>query len=149
MAPFLRGLPTSVVMTERSYVSGSLPCTSGILRSTYSTHRSELQCQYTRTVTGHVRESFVIACPTPYRSQIRRLCHRSGVLFWNRQTARQHHTSRHRRPSQSSRGRASSHSLMIKALFSSQKILQNISYSPSHRIFRRMHEVLNIDKNKN
>jgi len=36
-----------------------------------------------------------------------------------------------------------------KALFSSQKILQNFSDSPSHRIFRRMHEVLNIDENKN
>jgi hypothetical protein len=31
----------------------------------------------------------------------------------------------------------------------SSKILQNFSDSPSHRIFRRMHEVLNIDKNKN
>jgi hypothetical protein len=37
----------------------------------------------------------------------------------------------------------------IKALFSSQKILQNFSDFPSHRIFRHMHEVLNIDKNKN
>jgi len=36
-----------------------------------------------------------------------------------------------------------------KALFSSLKILQNFSNSPSHRIFRRMYEVLNIDKNKN
>jgi len=36
-----------------------------------------------------------------------------------------------------------------KALFSSQKILQIFSDSPSHRIFRRMHEVLNMDKNKN
>jgi len=36
-----------------------------------------------------------------------------------------------------------------KALFSSQKILQNFSDSPSHRIFRRMHGVLNIDENKN
>jgi len=36
-----------------------------------------------------------------------------------------------------------------KALFSSQKILQNFSDSPSHRIFRHMHEVLNINKNKN
>jgi hypothetical protein len=36
-----------------------------------------------------------------------------------------------------------------EALFSSQKILQNFSDSPSHRIFRHMHEVLNIDKNKN
>jgi len=34
------------------------------------------------------------------------------------------------------------------ALFSSLKILQNFSDSPSHRIFRRMHGVLNIDKNK-
>jgi len=32
---------------------------------------------------------------------------------------------------------------------SSQKILQNFSYFPSHQIFRHMHEVLNIDKNKN
>ena len=30
-----------------------------------------------------------------------------------------------------------------------QKNLQNFSDSPSHRIFRHMHEVLNIDKNKN
>jgi len=37
--------------------------------------------------------------------------------------------------------------LLVWALFSSQKILQN--FSDSHRIFRRMHEVLNIDKNKN
>jgi hypothetical protein len=29
-----------------------------------------------------------------------------------------------------------------------KKILQNFSDSPSHQIFRRMHEVLNIDKNK-
>ena len=29
------------------------------------------------------------------------------------------------------------------------KILQNFSYFPSHRIFRRMHGVLNIDENKN
>jgi len=36
-----------------------------------------------------------------------------------------------------------------KALFSFQKNLQNFSDSPSHRIFRRMHGVLNIDKNKN
>ena len=36
-----------------------------------------------------------------------------------------------------------------KALFSSQKELQNFSDSPSHRIFRRMHGVLNIDENKN
>jgi hypothetical protein len=34
-------------------------------------------------------------------------------------------------------------------LFTSQKILQNFSHSPSHRIFRRMHGVLNIDENKN
>ena len=33
--------------------------------------------------------------------------------------------------------------------FSSQKILQNFSNSPSHRIFRHMHGVLNIDENKN
>jgi hypothetical protein len=32
------------------------------------------------------------------------------------------------------------------ALFSSQKILQNFSDSPSHRIFGHMHEALNIDK---
>jgi hypothetical protein len=37
----------------------------------------------------------------------------------------------------------------IEALFTSHKILQNFSDFPSHRIFRRMHEVLNIDKNKN
>jgi hypothetical protein len=36
-----------------------------------------------------------------------------------------------------------------RALFGSQKILQNFSDSPSHQIFRRMHEVLNIDENKN
>ena len=35
------------------------------------------------------------------------------------------------------------------ALFSSQKTLQKFSDSPSHRIFRHIHEVLNIDKNKN
>jgi hypothetical protein len=34
-----------------------------------------------------------------------------------------------------------------EALFSSQKILQNFSDSPSHRIFGHMHEALNIDKN--
>jgi hypothetical protein len=33
-----------------------------------------------------------------------------------------------------------------KALFSSQKILQNFLDSPSHQIFRHMHEALNIDK---
>jgi len=38
---------------------------------------------------------------------------------------------------------------LLVALFSSQKILQNFSDSLSHRIFRHMHEVLNIDKNKN
>jgi len=37
----------------------------------------------------------------------------------------------------------------ILALFSSPKILQNFSDSPSHRIFRHMHGVLNIDENKN
>ena len=36
-----------------------------------------------------------------------------------------------------------------EALFTSQKILQNFSHSPSHRIFRCMHEILNIDENKN
>jgi len=35
------------------------------------------------------------------------------------------------------------------ALFSSQKILQNFADFPSHRIFICMHEVLNIDENKN
>jgi len=35
------------------------------------------------------------------------------------------------------------------ALFTFQKILQNFSDSPSHQIFRCMHEVLNIDENKN
>jgi hypothetical protein len=35
---------------------------------------------------------------------------------------------------------------LIKALFSSQKILQNFLDFPSHRIFRHMHEALNIDK---
>jgi hypothetical protein len=34
-------------------------------------------------------------------------------------------------------------------LFTSQKNLQNFSHFPSHRIFRRMHGVLNIDENKN
>jgi len=38
---------------------------------------------------------------------------------------------------------------MSKALFNSQKILQNFLDSSSHQIFRRMHEVLNIDENKN
>ena len=37
----------------------------------------------------------------------------------------------------------------LQALFSSPKILQNFLDSPSHRIFRRMHGVLNIDENKN
>jgi len=37
----------------------------------------------------------------------------------------------------------------IWALFSFQKILQNFLDSPSHRIFRHMHGVLNIDENKN
>jgi hypothetical protein len=32
------------------------------------------------------------------------------------------------------------------AMFSSQKILQNFSDSPSHRIFRHIHEALNIDE---
>jgi len=36
-----------------------------------------------------------------------------------------------------------------RALFSFQKILQNFSDFLSHQIFRRMHKVLNIDKNKN
>jgi len=36
-----------------------------------------------------------------------------------------------------------------KALFSSLKILQNFLNFPSHRIFRRMHGVLNIYENKN
>jgi len=40
-------------------------------------------------------------------------------------------------------------SRVLRPLFSFQKILQNFSDSPSHRIFRRMHEVLNIDENKN
>jgi len=38
---------------------------------------------------------------------------------------------------------------LFKALFSSQKILQNFSDFLSHRIFRHMHGVLNIDENKN
>jgi hypothetical protein len=37
-------------------------------------------------------------------------------------------------------------SLITKAMFSSQKNLQNFSDSPSHRIFGHMHEALNIDK---
>jgi len=36
-----------------------------------------------------------------------------------------------------------------RALFTSLKILQNFSDFPSHQIFRRVHEVLNIDENKN
>jgi len=36
-----------------------------------------------------------------------------------------------------------------QALFSSQKILQIFSNSPSHQIFRRIYEVLNINENKN
>jgi len=40
-------------------------------------------------------------------------------------------------------------SFWLLALFSFPKILQNFLDSPSHRIFRRMHEVLNIDENKN
>ena len=39
--------------------------------------------------------------------------------------------------------------LLVGALFTSPKILQNFSDSPSHRIFRCMYGVLNIDKNKN
>jgi len=35
------------------------------------------------------------------------------------------------------------------ALFSFQKSLQNFSDYLLHQIFRRMHEVLNIDENKN
>jgi hypothetical protein len=31
-------------------------------------------------------------------------------------------------------------------LFSFQKVLQNLSHSPSHQILRHMHEALNIDK---
>jgi hypothetical protein len=38
---------------------------------------------------------------------------------------------------------------LIWALFTSSKILQKFSNSSSHRIFRRMYGVLNIDKNKN
>jgi len=38
--------------------------------------------------------------------------------------------------------------LAPQALFTFQKILQNFSDSPSHRIFRGMHEALNIDENK-
>jgi hypothetical protein len=36
--------------------------------------------------------------------------------------------------------------LVAVALFSSQKILQNFSDFSLHRIFRHMHEALNIDK---
>jgi hypothetical protein len=36
--------------------------------------------------------------------------------------------------------------IAIKVMFSSQKILQNFSDFPSHRIFGHMHEALNIDK---
>jgi hypothetical protein len=36
-----------------------------------------------------------------------------------------------------------------KALFTSIQKLKNFQDSPSHRIFIRMHEVLNVDKNKN
>jgi hypothetical protein len=38
------------------------------------------------------------------------------------------------------------HVVVVPALFSSQKILQNFSDSPSHRIFGHMYEALNIDK---
>ena len=34
-------------------------------------------------------------------------------------------------------------------MFTSTKKLKNFQDSPSHRIFRRMHGVLNVDKNKN
>jgi len=37
----------------------------------------------------------------------------------------------------------------IWALFSYQKNLQIFLDSPSHQIFKRMYEVLNIDENKN
>ena len=39
--------------------------------------------------------------------------------------------------------------LPVWALFSSSKILQKFSDFSSHRIFRRIHRVLNIDENKN
>ena len=39
--------------------------------------------------------------------------------------------------------------LFCMALFTSQKILQNFSHFSSHRIFRRIYGVLNIDENKN
>jgi hypothetical protein len=44
------------------------------------------------------------------------------------------------------RTKTSTNFFFDKALFSFQKILQNFSDSPSHRIFGHMHEVLNIDK---
>jgi hypothetical protein len=37
----------------------------------------------------------------------------------------------------------------IEAQFSSPRILQKFSHSPSHQIFGRMHEVLNINKKQN
>jgi hypothetical protein len=46
----------------------------------------------------------------------------------------------------SSYGAGPNMTLKSLALFSFQKILQNFSDSPSHRIFGHMHEALNIDK---
>ena len=57
------------------------------------------------------------------------------------------HARPHRRPSPAPR--ACLQQALFRALFSFSKILQNFSDSPSHRTFRRMHGVLNIDKNKN
>ena len=42
---------------------------------------------------------------------------------------------------------ATTEEFILAALFTSQKILQNFLHFPSHRIFRRMHGVLNIDEN--
>jgi hypothetical protein len=41
-----------------------------------------------------------------------------------------------------------SQSERIWALFSCKKICKIFQHSPSHQIFRRVHEALNIDKNK-
>jgi hypothetical protein len=54
--------------------------------------------------------------------------------------------SDHRRTGKEIKRAAALSSSQIEELFSSLKILQNFSDSPSHRIFEHMHESLNIDK---
>ena len=49
---------------------------------------------------------------------------------------------------QQTRFQACREGMFSKALFRFLKILQNFPDYPSHRIFRHMHKVLNIDENK-